>query len=73
MAGLTRANYGRTGLSGPVRDRPERLLLYPPIIAVETWEEDRLQQTLRQIGSRLKLHVYDWTVGNPLRRIVNSD
>ncbi|MBA5871032.1 MAG: SUMF1/EgtB/PvdO family nonheme iron enzyme, partial [Nitrospira sp. CR2.1] len=23
MAGLSRANYGRTGLSGPVRDRPE--------------------------------------------------
>ena len=40
-----------------------------PIIAVETWEEDRLQQTLRQIGARLKLHVYDWTVGNPLRRL----
>ncbi|MBI1735417.1 MAG: AAA family ATPase, partial [Candidatus Rokubacteria bacterium] len=40
-----------------------------PIIAVETWEEDRLQSTLRQIGSRLKLHVYDWTVGNPVRRL----
>jgi SpoVK/Ycf46/Vps4 family AAA+-type ATPase len=40
-----------------------------PIIAVETWEEDRLQQTLRQIGARLKLHVYDWTVGNPVRRL----
>ena len=33
MAGLSRANFGRTGLSGPVRDRPERLLLYPPIIS----------------------------------------
>ena len=40
-----------------------------PIIAVETWEEDRLQTTLRQIGSRLKLHVYDWTVGSPVRRV----
>jgi len=30
-AGLSRANFGRTGLSGPVRDRPERLLLYPPL------------------------------------------
>ncbi len=40
-----------------------------PIIAVETWEEDRLQSTLRQIGSRLKLHVYDWSVGNPVRRL----
>jgi SpoVK/Ycf46/Vps4 family AAA+-type ATPase len=40
-----------------------------PIIAVETWEEDRLQSTLRQIGSRQKLHVYDWSVGSPLRRL----
>ncbi|MFM7842029.1 MAG: formylglycine-generating enzyme family protein, partial [Nitrospira sp.] len=31
-AGLSRANFGRGGLSGPVRDRPERLMLYPPII-----------------------------------------
>ncbi|MFZ2909531.1 MAG: SUMF1/EgtB/PvdO family nonheme iron enzyme, partial [Candidatus Desulfobacillus denitrificans] len=30
-AGLSRANFGRTGLSGPVRDRPERLLMYPPL------------------------------------------
>ncbi|MBI2206153.1 MAG: AAA family ATPase [Candidatus Rokubacteria bacterium] len=40
-----------------------------PIIAVETWEEDRLGSTLRQIGSRLKLHVYEWSVGNPVRRL----
>jgi SpoVK/Ycf46/Vps4 family AAA+-type ATPase len=40
-----------------------------PIIAVETWEEDRLQSTLRQIGSRLKLHVYEWSIGNPIRRL----
>jgi SpoVK/Ycf46/Vps4 family AAA+-type ATPase len=40
-----------------------------PIIAVETWEEDRLQSTLRQIGSRQKLHVYEWSVGNPIRRL----
>ena len=32
-AGLSRANFGRSGLSGPVRDRPERLMMYPPIIA----------------------------------------
>ncbi|MCE7977197.1 MAG: formylglycine-generating enzyme family protein [Nitrospira sp. NTP1] len=38
MAGLSRANFGRTGLSGPVRDRPERLLLYPPIISVDKYE-----------------------------------
>jgi sulfatase modifying factor 1 len=37
-AGPTRANFGRTGLSGPVRDRPERLLLYPPIISVDRYE-----------------------------------
>lgn len=40
-----------------------------PIIAVETWEEDRLQSTLRQIGSRQKLHVYEWSIGNPIRRL----
>ena len=37
-AGLSRANFGRTGLSGPVRDRPERLLLYPPIISVDKYD-----------------------------------
>ena len=37
-AGPSRANFGRTGLSGPVRDRPERLLLYPPIISVDKYE-----------------------------------
>jgi len=40
-----------------------------PIIAVETWEEERLGTTLRQIGTRLKLHVYEWSVGNPVRRL----
>ena len=40
-----------------------------PIIAVETWEEDRLQTTLRQVGAKLKLHVYEWAVGNPVRRL----
>jgi iron(II)-dependent oxidoreductase len=38
MAGLSRANFGRTGLSGPVRDRPERLLLYPPIVSVDKYD-----------------------------------
>jgi iron(II)-dependent oxidoreductase len=37
-AGLSRSNFGRTGLSGPVRDRPERLLLYPPIISVDKYD-----------------------------------
>ena len=36
--GPSRANFSRTGLSGPVRDRPERLLLYPPIISVNKYE-----------------------------------
>jgi SpoVK/Ycf46/Vps4 family AAA+-type ATPase len=40
-----------------------------PIIAVETWEEDRLSSTLRQVGAKLRLHVYDWAVGNPVRRL----
>src|SRR3989441_1420560 len=37
-AGLSRANFGRTGLSGPVRHRPERLLPYPPIVSVDKYE-----------------------------------
>jgi SpoVK/Ycf46/Vps4 family AAA+-type ATPase len=40
-----------------------------PIIAVETWEEDRLQRTLREIGARLRLHVYEWSAGNTIRRL----
>ena len=38
QAGLSRSNFGRSGLSGPVRDRPERLLLYPPIVSVDKYE-----------------------------------
>ena len=54
-AGPTRANFGRTGLSGPVRDRPERLLLYPPIISVDRYERrgrSRRGQGRRRAGTR---------------------
>lgn len=40
-----------------------------PLIAVETWEEDRLSAALRHVGARLKLHVYEWTIGGAIRRL----
>jgi hypothetical protein len=39
-----------------------------PLIAVQTWEEERLTAALQYVGARLKLHVYEWTVGGALRR-----
>jgi intein/homing endonuclease/MoxR-like ATPase len=39
-----------------------------PLIAVQTWEEDRLTNALQYVGARLKLHVYEWTIGNAIRR-----
>ena len=37
-AGLSRASFNLISSSGPVRDRPERLLLYPPIISVDKYD-----------------------------------
>jgi iron(II)-dependent oxidoreductase len=60
FAGLTRANFGRTGLSGPVRDRPERLLLYPPIIAVDKYENSVSPYGLHQTIGNVAEWVADW-------------
>jgi len=60
MAGLSRANYGRTGLSGPVRDRPERLLLYPPIISVFKYENAVSPYGLFQMVGNVAEWVADW-------------
>ncbi len=60
MAGLSRANYGRSGLSGPVRDRPERLLLYPPIISVFKYENSVSPYGVFQMVGNVAEWVADW-------------
>lgn len=60
LAGLSRANFGRSGLSGPVRDRPERLLLYPPIIAVDKYENAVSPYGLHQQIGNVAEWVADW-------------
>ncbi len=59
-AGLTRANFGRTGLSGPVRDRPERLLLYPPIISVDKYENAVSPYGVYQMSGNVAEWAADW-------------
>lgn len=59
-AGPTRANFGRTGLTGPVRDRPERLLLYPPIISVDKYENAVSPYELYQTIGNVAEWVADW-------------
>ena len=59
-AGLTRANFGRTGISGPVRDRPERLLLYPPIISVDKYENGISPYQIWQMAGNVAEWVNDW-------------
>lgn len=59
-AGPSRANFGRTGLSGPVRDRPERLLLYPPIISVDKYENAVSPFGLYQTIGNVAEWVADW-------------
>jgi iron(II)-dependent oxidoreductase len=59
-AGLSRANFGRTGLSGPVRDRPERLLLYPPIISVDKYDNSMSPYGLFQMSGNVAEWVADW-------------
>jgi iron(II)-dependent oxidoreductase len=59
-AGLTRANFGRTGISCPVRDRPERLLLYPPIISVDKYESGISPYQVWQMAGNVAEWVNDW-------------
>ena len=59
-AGLTRANFGRTRLSGPVRDRPERLLLYPPLIAVDRYDNAVSPDGAYQLMGNVAEWVSDW-------------
>ncbi|TLY43171.1 MAG: formylglycine-generating enzyme family protein [Nitrospirae bacterium] len=59
-AGLSRANFGRTGLSGPVRDRPERLLLYPPIISVDKYENAVSPYGVYQMSGNVAEWTADW-------------
>jgi iron(II)-dependent oxidoreductase len=59
-AGLSRANFGRTGLSGPVRDRPERLLLYPPVIAVDKYENAVSPYGVHQMAGNVAEWTADW-------------
>jgi len=59
-AGLSRVNFGRTGLSGPVRDRPERLLLYPPIISVDKYENGISPYGAYQMLGNVAEWVADW-------------
>ncbi len=60
MAGLSRSNYGRSGLSGPVRDRPERLLLYPPIISVYKYDNAVSPYGIFQMVGNVAEWVADW-------------
>ena len=59
-AGLSRANFGRTGLSGPVRDRPERLLLYPPIVSVDKYENSVSPYGVYQMAGNVAEWTADW-------------
>lgn len=59
-AGLSRANFGRTGLSGPVRDRPERLLLYPPIISVDKYDNAVSPYGVFQLAGNVAEWTADW-------------
>jgi iron(II)-dependent oxidoreductase len=59
-AGLSRVNFGRTGLSGPVRDRPERLLLYPPLISVDKYDNAVSPYGAYQMMGNVAEWVSDW-------------
>jgi len=62
--GPSRANFGRTGLSGPVRDRPERLMLYPPIISVNKYENAVSPYGVYQMSGNVAEWTADWYDAN---------
>jgi sulfatase modifying factor 1 len=47
-------------LSGPVRDRPERLLLYPPIISVDKYDNGASPYGVFQMSGNVSEWVADW-------------
>ena len=40
-----------------------------PIIYVSTWEEERVEQSLRQIANARKKHLYTWTITQGLIKV----
>lgn len=62
--GPSRANFARTGLSGPVRDRPERLLLYPPIISANKYENAVSPYGVYQMSCNVAEWTADWYDAN---------
>ena len=58
--GIEPGQLRRTGLSGPVRDRPERLLLYPPIVSVDKYENAVSPYGVYQMSGNVAEWTNDW-------------
>ncbi|HBH01082.1 MAG TPA: ATPase, partial [Candidatus Rokubacteria bacterium] len=54
---------------GTLRDLELLIQSRYPIIVVQTWEEDRLEGLLGEIGARLDVPVFVWTLTQGLRRL----